>query len=328
MTGRLVNGTRGAALPSTLSITLRVKRGDQEAARWVTTTAVDGRFQFSGLSTGADLVYELSTEYLDVPYTLQLDNGLPGSPVMLVVYQTSPAIENLLNVYSALLLTKASARDRRLTVVEIHRLENNTDLVLVPKANQGSLLFAFPLLEGAAEVRAQSNIPGSIQAGTVQEVTPLQTSPVSGTPLPQAFSNAQRGERGFLLMAPLPPGRYDFVAAYTAAYQENQLTFSYAALMGSHTFNLLIADGLGTVKGTQLTAGMPIDFEGVRYKVWEAKNLPVGTRLQVHLAGLPQPPWWERLQGIAVASAGVVLLFVLAVAGTWYLLRRGRRSAA
>jgi mono/diheme cytochrome c family protein len=96
VTGRVINGTAGAAPPAGLEVRLRAF--DMNAAfldAITTTVAADGSFLFEGIDPAAPVQLEPLAVYRDIPYFGDLDGAIVLSPVQpqadvnITVYETT-----------------------------------------------------------------------------------------------------------------------------------------------------------------------------------------------------------------------------------------------
>jgi hypothetical protein len=101
-------------------------------------------------------------------------------------------------------------------------------------------------------------------------------------------------DRGFALLASVPPGDHEVMYAYEVPYSgaEAVLTKSlrygaeYLRVLAPHEFLKLSSDQLGEPKS--------IAIGGRPYQLLEASDVPKGTQLSLRLGDLPQPSLSDR----------------------------------
>ncbi len=322
--GRLVNGTQGATLPSDLTITVRAFRGNQEVGQWVTIAQEGAVFQFDHLPTGPDFLYLLSAEYQRVLYTLRFERGsLPVSVVDLVVYETTPLEKAVFTLDAALVVSHPRDKSRRLKVTEIYRSENSSDRTIVPSEGQANPLFRFPMLRSAEDLNVETNLPG------LTRVSPIENLSLSSATSDQDDSTALSKDtlalldKGFVVTRPIPPGRYDLIVSYTIPYEGEDLSIVYSAPFGVRTFNVLLAEDLGTVKGPNLEARPSTNFEGTSYQVWEARDIPSGSSLALTLLRSSSSDSW---QGMLVLVVLLAIGLILIGGAVYFIISRRRHT--
>jgi len=343
LSGRVVNGTPGASVPADLVVTLRAYRESLGLGQWTTTPDKGGQFLFPQVPLGPGISFVVSTEYLGVPYTMRFDGGLPRSPVDLVIYETAPLGSASLVLDSAVVVSEVVPQQGRMTIVEIHRLENGSHHTLVPAGDGGAVL-NIPVLGEAGDLRVQTDLP--VRAALAPEENPpsvpgareleadllrrrlveLSGGTIGAAPLGRL--TLARGER-FSLSSPIPPGRYDVIVTYTVPYSHGPLRFVYSPGFSTRTFDVLVPEGMGTAQGPGLRPRPGLAFQGVNFQVWEATNLSPGGQVTVTIRNEGRGSLWERLTGSA-AAMGLVSAAGLLLAGTvvYALVWRRRRGPA
>ncbi len=295
LSGRVVNGTPGASVPVDLAITLRAYRESLLLGQWTTTLDEDRQFLFPEVPLGPGVSFVVSTEYLGVPYAMRFDGGLPRSPVDLVIYETAPLGSASLVLDSAVVVSEVALQQGRMTIVEIHRLENGSQHTLVPAEGTGAVL-NIPVVGEASDLRVQTDLPvrtalapeenppyvpgpGEAEADLLRRrLVELSGGTVGAASLDRL--TLARGER-FALSSPIPPGQYDVIVTYTVPYSPDPLRFVYSPSFSTRTFDVLVPEGMGTAQGPGLRPRPGLAFQGVNFQVWEVANLSPGGQVTV-----------------------------------------------
>lgn len=159
ITGRIVQGTADAALPTAQPVTLMAYVNFAPVATLTTTTDLDGRFAFAQLATATDVVYFVGTHYADVAYGSDL---LALSPL-------TPTLELEIPVYET--ITDSSAlRVSRMQWVLDHQPGALLARQSVLIANAGDRTVIGGALDGAdAPVTAALPVPAHVGGLTFQD---------------------------------------------------------------------------------------------------------------------------------------------------------------
>ena len=291
ITGRVVNGTAGAASPAGLEIVLHVIGSGEEVDIYRVVTDGDGGFRFEAVVVHSDATYAVTATYGDVLYSSTLDPSGLGEPVELVVYETARDLADL-HVETNVLLIRGTDGDRgSLLAFEVVSLVNEGDQTVVPDLNRPGLMnfLRFPLPRGTTNLEVSSDLPG----GDVITV-----------------------DRGFALTAPVSPGPHRVTYSYRIPYEGSKVELIHSFPMGAETFQLLLAEDTGELKDPGiLTPQAPADLEGSSYVVWSAGQLAEGSRLVFTIGDLPGPPLLNRL-GDALTEGPYLKLGIPSALGT------------
>ena len=269
--GRVVNGTSGAVVPDELEVTLHVI--DESGALDVSTTSSvgDGIFTFPAVQVNEDNTYAVAARHQDVLYSSRLDTAQLGEPVELTIYDSNHDLGQLHIDAQVLLISGADGDSRTLSAFEVLSVVNQGDHTFLPDletpASMKFLRFGLPA--GASKPEVASDLAG----GSIIDV---------GT--------------GFALTAPVPPGAHRVTYSYLLPYEGSSLALTHSFPMGADTFRLLLAEGLGDLTDPgPLSSVAPHQVEGKNFDVWVEDQLVPGSKLQVEVTGLPQPPALRRL---------------------------------
>ena len=271
VTGRVANGTAGAASPAGLEVVLHIIGDTQEVDIYRAKTDGDGGFRFDEVAADNDATFAVTATYGDVLYSVTFDPSDPEKPIELVVYEIASDLADL-HVEADVLLIRGSDGDRRgLLAFEVVSLVNAGDRTVVPDLDRPGLMnfLRFPLPLGATNVEVSSDLPG----GDVLSV-----------------------DTGFALTAPVLPGPHRVTYSYRIPYEGKELELVHSFPMGAETFRLLIDAEAGELTDPGILAeGAQTDLEGSTYEVWSVGQLAEGSWLAFKIGGLPGPPFFDRL---------------------------------
>ena len=248
VSGQIVNGTPGGAVPADLPVTLRVFSGRQETGTYTTSTDADGRFQF------APVVVSLSAQSPDEQTALQIETTYQG-----VRYFT--------NVSPAEMTTDEVS-------VPLHIYETTDDPAGV---HITQLHFFVTVVEGQvwiAEYHLLGNsgertYVGTIEPGSDQQTTVHVSLPVGAEGLDLHTDEPTEAEQRFVIeetgfadTAPIPPGdaTSDILFEYALPYREGMtVTRSFEAPVASVVL-LLSSEGF-ILQSDQLSEGSLMNTE-------------------------------------------------------------------
>ena len=309
ISGRIVNGSSGSEPPVGLDVTLHViaDTGIVNVAR--TATDSDGRFEFTGVEVVQGGSYAVAARYEDILYSANLEPDFLLAPVEVVVYEPTGSIEDIVVESDVLLLRGAGESNDSITAIEVVSLVNASDGAFIPDLSQPAMMqfLRFSRPPEAVELEVASDMPGG-QVITV------------GT--------------GFAISAPVAPGEHRVSYSYRMPYDGDSMEFTHSFPMGAKTFRLLVEAGTGEVQLSEsLTATAPLDLGGQEYSVWEASDVPAGSRFDIGLDGLPQPSLGSRIRdGIAdgpylKAALPALVGAIMASLLVYVIVGRRRRTA-
>ena len=273
VTGQVVNGTSGGAIPAEFEVTLHTITEAGEVGIATALVTGDGRFRFPDVQVDDGFTYAVAASYRDVLYSTRLDPSALEEPVELTIYETTNNLEVLRVDADVLLITRTDPGERSLSAAEVVRLVNLEDRTFVPDLTQpGSMSFLrFSIPAGQKNLEVLSDLPGG-------EIITVGT--------------------GFALTAPVTPGFHQVTYTYLVPYDGSRLELTRSFPMGAEVFRLLLEDTLGNIKASaQLTPQSATGEEGNFYRVWGASQLAPGTRLDVEIYDLPQPALLRRIGG-------------------------------
>ncbi len=302
--GQLLDGTHNNAPIVGQSVTLQMAQGDNAHDLASVKTDARGSFAFNNLDTGKTINYALYTRYQGAQYSSDLIN-LSTKPLQqadLTVYEATTNTASIAIVQATTLLHKPDAQGGVLSVSEVLFFKNVGTYTYVgsldaSKGKPDALLFALP--PNARNVSLSKGFDG------------YQVIQV---------------DRGFATNAALPPGTSQFIFSFELPYTASNYNFNYDVVYPTVQFSLLVPPDVN-VTSSALTSGGLITADQHPYRLYQARNLLAGTKIQVQLQGLP------AVQSTATPASNiwlvVVLLLMLAVlAVTWFLYRLTRRPSS
>jgi mono/diheme cytochrome c family protein len=260
VTGKIINGTPGAAAPGDVEITLRAF--DMNAAyvdEITTTVAADGAFQFDGIDVATPVqmeplvVYEGVSYFGDLGAPITLSPEQPQMDVPVTVYETT---QDPSHVYIERLHVVFDMATDRAQVAELYILSNDGDRSYVGTPEEGTLQLSVPS-------DALSFQPG----GDPNRFIPLADGLADTTPVAPGRGTAQS------------------VLVYTLPYDDG-LDLSRPMPFRAQSVNVFVPADVGLkVSGEGLQPGGPFQTQGMTLDTYQLDNLAAGDDLIVHLSG-------------------------------------------
>ena len=305
--GVIVNGTPGADKPVGISVALHTNKLDEGVNLVQTFTGSDGSFRFTDVEVIKEALYGISVIYKGATYAIGIELAFVSDPVEIVVYDPTSSDEVISISRASLLFTNADIAAQRVSVMEMVTLRNDSDFTYTPGDGPMELL-RFGLPVGSDQLVVDTGLE---QADWVQV------------------------DRGFALLASVPPGDHEIMYSYRVPYSEDSLSFTKKWRYGAQDLRIVVPAGLFDFT-TDL--GMPtqvMDIGGLNYDVQEAINIGRGQVTEVSLTGFPRPTFTQTLShnfnSVRYEYTGPVglalILFAGAMLGTWRTLRFRRRTA-
>ncbi len=317
--GRMVNVTRGGEGVEGAVVSLHRQSGEATGQTTVeTTTDAEGRFRFDGVLYDPASAYGLSTTYQGAIYVFDLDMSLgePG-PVLMEVYDASDDDSVLSASLASVLFSSVDPAVGTLSVLEIVTIVNRSDRTYVPGSGVMSFL-RFGLPEGAGHLQLDTLLPG---ADFIQV------------------------DRGFALIASLPPGEHEVLYTYRFPYSGTEAEFTKSLRYGADLFRVLVPEELAELSGAGVseveTAAIEVGTTTIgdrQYQLVAAVDLERGAQLTARLAGLPEAQRTTQTLGAVGPSgdagtdrirfeyAAPVALCILMVITVGFAAWRGRRE--
>lgn len=199
--GHVMNGTAGASVPESLTVSLFAFTADAIEGSWETQVDDAGFFRFDAVVASQAATFALLVDYQDVTYSARVSRGVSQSAVSqdLTIYESVAVDPGIRFDQTAIVVADDPARSGALSISEIHSITNPTDRAFAPRADgpggpSGLLVFglptdAFDLTPGLGLDRARI-----VQIG-----------------------------RGFASFAPIIPGRTEVSYSYRLGYAERAI---------------------------------------------------------------------------------------------------------
>ena len=253
------------------------------------------------------LSYGVSVEYQGAVYaaSVLLSDGSP-TPTVIDVYDAVDNQEYLELESASVLFAGADKTTRRVSVLELVQLANDSDRTFVSGSTPMQLV-RFGLPPGAEALRVDTTLPD----GRFVQV-----------------------DLGFALLSNVPPGRYEITYSYSFPYQDGQADFTRTLRNPLDDLRVLAPVDAMTLGGEGMEGPESIDFGGRPYQLLRASDRSVGDVISVSLTDLPEPTWTDglardfedtRLEYAPVAALGVLMAALVAYS-LWTQLARRREG--
>ena len=295
--GRVVNASPDGARVEKLVVTLHQVEADGRREFEATTNA-EGRFRFGGIRYDPETAYGVSVTYQDAFYGMDVDlSEWPPGEFDLIVYD-SGSDDSALSVSSAsVLFVGVDPETGMISAMEIVSLVNSGDHTYVPGPEPMDLL-RFGLPSGARGLRVETSLIG---ADHIQV------------------------DRGFALIAGVPPGSHELMYAYEFPYSGATAPFERSVRYGAERLRVMTPEDAMGLAGESLGDAQTVTIGETRYRLLEVTDLPPGTPISVTLSDLPRPGGdsgrWEEVRFEYAAPVSLGLLMVMLIG---YALRRHR----
>ena len=233
-----------------------------------TTTDGTGAFSFADFEYNPAVSYGVSVRYQDAIYGTDLDlaNGSP-EPVVLTVYDGTSDDGVVSATSASLLLADADDSDQTLAALEIIRLANRSDRTYVPGEGVMELL-RFGLPPGATDLVLDTALIG---ADYVQV------------------------DRGFALLASIPPGEHEVMFSYRFPYKASKFTLEKSYRYGADKVRILAPEEVVSIASASLGPPSPVTIGERQYQVVESEGLTRGASVSIDLDGLPMASAGQRV---------------------------------
>jgi mono/diheme cytochrome c family protein len=298
VSGRVINGTAGAAPPEGLEVRLRAFDTNADFVGAITTTiGADGTFRFEGIDPASPVQLEPLVVYRDIPYFGDLDAAMtltPGQPeadVNITVYETTEddsavRIERLHVVFDF--------APGQVQIAELYILSNDGDRAYVGTLEGGTVRLTVP-------AKALSFQPG----GDPARYLTLADGIADTTPIPPGVGTAET------------------VLVYEMDY-DGELELSRPMPYDARVVNIFMPQDGIEVSGDEIQAGGPFQAQDVTLQTYLANDLPAGERLTLRVSGEAEtngasaspsphrPAGPNETQSIALGSTALIGALALA----------------
>ena len=290
--GAVLDGTAGGHVGPGLPVFLVSSAGPENEMQTVTDD--EGRFRFesppppSGERLGVSLQYQ-GAVYGEI---VQIVQGLT-LPMTITVYDSS-SDEKLLEASSAsLLFARVDKATQTLWALEIVKLVNDSDHTYIPGSGPMQLL-RFGLPPDADDLTVDTGLIGA---------------------------DILQVDRGFAVMAPVPPGEHEVMYAYSIPYDGTELELTKSLPYGAGGLRILVPEEVGGLSGAGEIERVVIGDRP--YRLLTGTDMPRGAKVPYRVVSLPQASIgdralqglaWIRLEYAAVVGLGLVMASLIAYA--------------
>ena len=318
ITGAVVNGTEGGSVPADVAVTLYFLRDGNIVEQRTQVTDAMGAYRFVDLPTDTGLGFVVVAAYVQVPYNtpeLRFAESAEIQAPPLTVYEASQDVSVVRVVTNVLIIAPGEERSGMLSVLEVVRLNNQSDRTFLATGGAGS---------GAPMDRVlRFALPANAQDLTM----------ISGL----SADNVVQIDRGFGVFMPLLPGEREVAFGYQVPYAGSSIDLIKRTVYPTDNFAILVLEehNLQIVSEKLEVQATPIGNR--RYVVGATDSLAARADVRVRIEGLPTPSFQVRVERLFArvrgtqaslwVLLGVVLVLPLLYAG--YRMRGGlRRKAA
>ena len=303
--GKIKNGTSNGEVPAGLSVALHSEHLEKGAGMFHTFTEADGSFEFPAIEVEEDTLYGVSVIHQGATYTQNV-NPSDGASVEIEVFDAVDSDDVVAGFNASVLFTNVDPMTRRVSIMEMITLINESRLTYVPAGGPMDLL-RFGLPAGSDQLIVDTNLPG---AAWIQV------------------------DRGFALIASLHPGKHEVMYVYSVPYENSFLEYEKTWRYGNGSLRVVSEEDLVDFQTDLGVDYQSVEIGGIDYRVQEAPDIQRGLKTMFRLTDLPAPTFRQSLsQGynsMRYEFVGPVSLAILlsvgGLYGTWRVVQIRRRS--
>ncbi len=311
LSGSVINGTAGATLPANLTVTLQGFKGTELLPPQTTVADAEGRFQFSGLETGADYSYIVYTEYLGIQYgtdALKFEADQNQLEADLFIYETTTSDEAISIARIHFIIT---ASEGALVVDEVQSFSNSGDRTYI----------------GAEP-------PAGAQRTTVRFAPPPQAQDVQVDEGANVGRFVQTAD-GYADTLPVVPGQstLQVILSYVIPYDAASTLLTTTFLYPTRAVNVFLSDSGVEMSSQQMILMGQMGTGAQAYIGYVGQNFAKGDTLTLEFKGkvatgapTATPSGGLSTTGYVLIAGGLVLLLV-ALAVAYPALRRKGEAA-
>ena len=265
--GEIVNVTQGVGAGEMISVALHVSSLDSPRETRHTFTDSSSSFQFESVLYSPDNLYGLSTIYKGTVYVgdVTIESGAAKFN-SLYVYDTSTDDDIIFLSKGSFSITGIDSLDRKISILELATVSNNSQLTYVQGSGPMDLI-RFGIPEGATNFVFDTLIPA---AEYIQV------------------------DKGFALIASLPPGDHEIMYSYDIPYAGSQSEVLKTWRYGAKSASILFPQGMVNIN-TDFEMESQDSIGETIYTILESKNIERGTETSIVLIDLPTPDFLARL---------------------------------
>ena len=305
--GKIKNGSSNGEIPAGLSVALHSEHLEKGAGMFHTFTEADGSFEFPSIEVEEDTLYGVSVIHQGATYTQNV-NPSDGAPVEIEVFDAVDSDDVVAGFNASVLFTNVDPMTRRVSIMEMITLINESRLTYVPAGGPMDLL-RFGLPAGSDQLIVDTNLPG---ADWIQV------------------------DRGFALIASVPPGKHEVMYVYSVPYENSFLEYEKTWRYGTSSLRVVSEEDLVEFQTDLGVDYQSVEIGGIDYRVQEAPDIQRGLKTMFRLTDLPAPTFRQSLsQGYNAMRyefvgpvSLAILLSVGGLYGTWRVVQIRRRSLA
>ena len=303
--GKIKNATSNGEVPAGLSVALHSEHLEKGAGMFHTFTEADGSFEFPAIEVEEDTLYGVSVIHQGATYTQNV-NPSDGASVEIEVFDAVDSDDVVAGFNASVLFTNVDPMTRRVSIMEMITLINESRLTYVPAGGPMDLL-RFGLPAGSDQLIVDTNLPG---ADWIQV------------------------DRGFALIASVPPGKHEVMYVYSVPYENSFLEYEKTWRYGTGSLRVVSEEDLVDFQTDLGVDYQSVEIGGIDYRVQEAPDIQRGLKTMFRLTDLPAPTFRQSLsQGynsMRYEFVGPVSLAILlsvgGLYGTWRVVQIRRRS--
>ena len=307
LSGIVKNSTTDGVSPAGLSVALHTEHLERGAGVLHTFTEVDGSFEFPSIEVEEDTLYGVSVMHQGATYTLNIDPS-NESLVEIEIFDAVDSDDVVGGFNSSVLFTSIDPSTRRLSIMEMITLINESETTYVPGGGPMDLL-RFGLPEGSDQLIVDTNLPG---ADWIQV------------------------DRGFALITPVPPGKHEVMYVYSAPYENSSFEYEKTWRYGTESLRVVVQEGLVDFQTNLGVDYQSVEIGGIDYRIQEAQGIQRGLKTIFKLIDLPAPSFRQSLsQGYNsmryefVGPVSLAILLLLGgLYGSWKMIQIRRRPLA
>ena len=305
--GKIKNGSSNGEIPAGLSVALHSEHLEKGAGMFHTFTEADGSFEFPSIEVEEDTLYGVSVIHQGATYTQNV-NPSDGAPVEIEVFDAVDSDDVVAGFNASVLFTNVDPMTRRVSIMEMITLINESRLTYVPAGGPMDLL-RFGPPGGSDQLIVDTNLPG---ADWIQV------------------------DRGFALIASVPPGKHEVMYVYSVPYENSFLEYEKTWRYGTSSLRVVSEEDLVEFQTDLGVDYQSVEIGGIDYRVQEAPDIQRGLKTMFRLTDLPAPTFRQSLsQGYNAMRyefvgpvSLAILLSVGGLYGTWRVVQIRRRSLA
>ena len=284
VSGTVVNGTDGGAVPSGLTVLLlATDELGSLAHSGQTETGPNGEFSFPDVPLNGSR-YLFNVPYSGIDYRQVVTSAdaeatfLEG--ITLTVYETTHDVSVIQVTRQVLVIAGVDPKARMVSALEFVRFSNTSDRTLQPDLEAVAPMMSFMRFSLPPQT-SDLNVNSDLPAGEIISI---------GT--------------GFAVTSPVIPGPHNVEFSFVFPYDGNSVSYRQNLLQGAAAYQLMIPESLSAIQVSPLNPADPVDIQGTPYKVWEITDSSARQGFNLELNNLPQPSFADRL-GKSLSSAAL-----------------------